>query len=53
MYIFRSTITLKNGTVLYAKDYGKRAFKIWVDSKKNNVYNIYFISNIWCTKKHC
>lgn len=34
MYIFRATITLKNGTVLHAKDYGKKAFRIWVDSKK-------------------
>ncbi len=29
MYIFRTTIT-KNGVKLYAKDYGKRAFRIWV-----------------------
>lgn len=30
MYIFRACIT-KNGEKLYARDYGKRAFKIWVD----------------------
>lgn len=27
-YIFRTKITLKDGTVLRAKDYGLRAFKI-------------------------
>lgn len=30
MYIFRASITTKDGTKLYAKDYGKKAFKIWV-----------------------
>lgn len=30
MYIFRTTITLKDGTKLHAKDYGKRAFRIWI-----------------------
>lgn len=30
MYIFRSTITLKDGTVIYAKNYGKKAFRIWI-----------------------
>ena len=29
MYIFRSSIT-KNGVKIYAKDYGKRAFRIWI-----------------------
>ena len=33
MYIFRAWITDKNGNKIYAKDYGKRAFKIWVDDK--------------------
>ncbi len=32
MYIFRAWITVK-GIRIYAKDYGKRAFKIWVDKK--------------------
>jgi len=27
-YIFRSSITLKNGQKIYAKDYGLKAFKI-------------------------
>lgn len=30
MYIFRAYITTKNGTKIYAKDYGKRAFRIWI-----------------------
>lgn len=34
MYIFRTWITDKNGNKIYARDYGKRAFKIWVDEKK-------------------
>ncbi len=33
MYIFRAWITTKDGARIYAKDYGKRAFKIWVDKK--------------------
>lgn len=28
--IFRAWITSKNGTRLYAKDYGLRAFALWV-----------------------
>lgn len=41
MYIFRTSITTKDGTKLYAKDYGKRAFRIWIGSgpepvKKSN-----------------
>lgn len=32
MYIFRTSITLKDGTKIYAKDYGKRAFRIWIGS---------------------
>ncbi len=27
-YIFRASITLKDGTKIYAKDYGLKAFKI-------------------------
>ena len=30
MYIFRTSITTKDGTKIYARDYGKRAFRIWV-----------------------
>lgn len=34
MYIFRPWITIKDGTRIYAKDYGKKAFRIWVNSDK-------------------
>lgn len=34
MWIFRSWITTKNGDRIYAKDYGKRAFRIWVSKQK-------------------
>lgn len=30
MYIFRAWITTKDGTKIYAKTYGKRAFRIWI-----------------------
>ena len=30
MYILRSSKKLKDGTVIYARDYGKRAFPIWI-----------------------
>lgn len=33
MYIFRASKTV-NGQKIYAKDYGKRAFKIWIGPKK-------------------
>jgi hypothetical protein len=29
-YILRASITLKDGSKLYARDFGKRAFKIYV-----------------------
>lgn len=29
-YIFRAYITLKDGTRIYAKNYGKKAFRIFV-----------------------
>ncbi len=32
-YIYRTKITLKDGTVLYASQYGKRAFRIPVYEK--------------------
>lgn len=31
-YIFRASMTLKDGTKIYAKDYGKKAFKIPLNS---------------------
>ena len=30
MWIFRAWVTTKSGERIYARDYGKRAFKIWV-----------------------
>lgn len=30
MYIFTAYITNKDGTKRYARDYGKKAFRIWV-----------------------
>ncbi len=33
MYIFRTSKTVK-GQKIYAKDYGKKAFKIWIGPKK-------------------
>lgn len=30
MYIFRTYVTRKDGTKDYAKNHGKRAFRIWV-----------------------
>lgn len=29
-YIFRASFVDKNGVKHYARDYGKRAFKIWI-----------------------
>ena len=37
MYIFRASITKKDGTKVYAKDYGKRAFRIWIGPGKEPV----------------
>lgn len=34
MYIFRTKRTLKDGSVIYAKDYGLKAFKIWIGPGK-------------------
>ncbi len=34
MYIFRASITTKDGRKIYAKDYGKKAFRIWIGSGK-------------------
>ncbi len=33
MYIFRAWTTV-NGQKIYARDYGKKAFKLWVDKNK-------------------
>lgn len=30
MYIYRTYITTKDGRRIYAKTYGKKAFRIWV-----------------------
>jgi hypothetical protein len=29
-YIFRTRITTKSGKILYAREYGRKAFRIWV-----------------------
>ena len=34
MYIFRASKRCPDGTIIYAKDYGKKAFKIWIDKDK-------------------
>lgn len=39
MYIFRASITTKDGTKIYAKDYGKKAFKIWIASGRGSIKN--------------
>ena len=31
MWIFRSWITTKDGVRIYARDYGHKAFRIWVN----------------------
>lgn len=33
-YIFRASITTKDGVKIYAKDKGKKAFKIYIDGPK-------------------
>lgn len=39
MLIFRASKTLKDGTKIYAKDYGKKAFPIYIDPKKKTPKN--------------
>lgn len=39
MYIFRSSITLKNGKKIYARDYGLKAFKIYINGKWSKKIN--------------
>ncbi|WP_276628152.1 MULTISPECIES: hypothetical protein [Terrisporobacter] len=34
MYIFRASKMNKDGTKIYARDYGKKAFKIWIGPGK-------------------
>lgn len=34
-YIYRAWITDKNGNRIYAKTYGKKAFRIWVPDKES------------------
>lgn len=41
MYIFRAWITGRDGNRIYARDHGKRAFRIWIGpgpkpEKENN-----------------
>ena len=36
---FTAYITLRDGTVIYARDYGKRAFVIETNSQKEGVEN--------------
>ena len=31
MYVYSTYITLKNGHRIYAKNYGKKVFRFWVD----------------------
>lgn len=31
-FIYRTSIRTRDGRVLYAKDYGLSAFKIWIES---------------------
>jgi len=31
MWIFRAWTTTRDGMRIYARDYGKRAFRIWID----------------------
>lgn len=34
MYILRASMTTKDGAKIYARDYGKRAFRIWIGPKR-------------------
>ncbi len=36
MWKFTAYITLKDGTRLYAKDYGLKVFRIWIGGKKKS-----------------
>lgn len=39
MYILRASTTTKDGTKIYARDYGKRAFRIWIGEKRKKSKN--------------
>lgn len=41
MYIYRTYITLQNGQRIYAKQYGIKAFRFWVDDEKDDVKKRY------------
>ena len=34
MWIFRASRKLPDGTIIYARDYGKKAFRIWIGPKQ-------------------
>ena len=35
MWIYRPWITTKDGKRLYARNYGKKSFRIWVEEKSD------------------
>ena len=37
MYIYSAFITLKNGHRIYAKNFGKKAFRFWIDDIDNKI----------------
>lgn len=37
MYIYRASRMTKDGRKIYAKDYGKKAFRIWIGPGKEPV----------------
>lgn len=44
MYIFRASRKLPDGTVIYARDYGKRGFPIWIGpgSEPESTKHVYY-----------
>lgn len=53
MYIFRTYITAKDGTKIYAKAYGKKAFRFWVgpgpepsNKQRFNQFKAYLLTNM-------
>ena len=57
MYIYRTWITTKDGSKIYAKDYGKKAFRIWVGPDPEPVKSNQLTSEALCRLKvsllHC